>query len=68
MADVRVKEAAKEMGVSPFFIYRLPKNTPGLYQYGRAIRVNVEELRQWARKQAAHTECMKSEGGEVDGQ
>ena len=52
MADVKVKEAARELGMSPFFIYRLPKDTPGLYRFGRALRVNVEEFREWAKKQA----------------
>lgn len=49
MPDVRVEEAAREMGISKFLIYQLPKNTPGLYKYGRALRVNVGELREWAR-------------------
>ena len=53
MADVMVSKAAKELGLSTYFIYRLPKETPGLYQYGRALRVNVEELRQWAKGQAS---------------
>ena len=52
MADVKVEEAAKELGMSKFFIYRLPKDTPGLYRYGRALRVNTIELREWARGQA----------------
>ena len=52
MADVKVGEAAKELALSKFFIYRLPKDTPGLYRYGRALRVNVEELREWAKGQA----------------
>ncbi len=51
MADVKVEQAAKELGMSKFFIYRLPKDTPGLYRYGRALRVNVQELRQWAKGQ-----------------
>ena len=54
MPDVRVDDAAKEMGISKYLLYRLPKNTPGLYKYGRALRVNVEELRKWwRRKQGA---------------
>jgi len=52
MPDVKVAVAAKELGMSTFWIYRLPKDTPGLYPYGRALRVNVEELREWAREQA----------------
>ena len=53
MADSKVEQAARELGISKFTIYRLPKDTPGLYQYGRALRVNVEELRQWAKGQAS---------------
>jgi hypothetical protein len=52
MADVKVEQAAKELGMSKFFIYRLPKDTPGLYRFGRALRVNVQELREWAKRQA----------------
>ena len=52
MADITVEKAAKELSMSKFWIYRLPKDTPGLYLYGRALRVNVEELRQWAREQS----------------
>ncbi len=52
MADVKVEEAARELGMSKYWIYRLPKDTPGLYTFGRALRVNVGELRQWAREQA----------------
>ncbi len=52
MADVKVEEAARELGMSKFYIYRLPKDTPGLYRFGRALRVNVQELRDWAKGQA----------------
>jgi hypothetical protein len=51
MGDVKVEVAAKELSISKFTIYRLPKDTPGLYRYGRALRVNIEELRAWARGQ-----------------
>ncbi len=51
MADLKVEQAAQELGISKFKIYRLPKDTPGLYRYGRALRVNVTELRAWARSQ-----------------
>ena len=52
MPDVTVKQAAKDLALSAYFLYRLPKDTPGLYRYGRALRVNVEELRKWAKGQA----------------
>ena len=51
MPDVTAEKAARELGLSKFTIYRLPKDTPGLYRYGRALRINVEELRQWAKGQ-----------------
>ena len=50
--EVKVEEAARELGMSKFYIYRLPKDTPGLYRFGRALRVNVQELRDWAKGQA----------------
>lgn len=50
MSDVKADEAAKELGISKFTIYRLPKTTPGIYRYGKALRVNVKELRTWARQ------------------
>lgn len=52
MADVTVDVAAKELGLSKFTVYRLPKTTPGIYVYGRSLRVNVDEVRRWAREQA----------------
>lgn len=52
VADKKVEEAARELNMSKYWIYRLPKDTPGLYAYGRALRVNVDELRQWAREKA----------------
>ncbi|MDR4485571.1 MAG: hypothetical protein R3B95_20655 [Nitrospirales bacterium] len=52
MSDTKVELAARELGLSKFTIYRLPRTTPGIYRYGKALRVNVEELRQWAREQA----------------
>jgi len=47
MPEVKVEIAAHEMGMSTYWIYRLPKDTPGLYQYGRALRVDVEKLREF---------------------
>ena len=51
MAEIKVEAAAKELGMSKYWIYRLPKDTPGVYSFGRSLRVNVGELRQWARDQ-----------------
>lgn len=51
MADVKVEQAAKELGVSKFWLYKLPRDTPGKYFYGRALRIDVAELKEWAREQ-----------------
>jgi hypothetical protein len=60
MADVKVEPAAKELGISKFTIYRLPKSTPGIYRYGKALRVNVEELRAWARQEKNNSASLEA--------
>ena len=57
MPDLKVEQAAQELGISKFKIYRLSKDTPGLYKYGKALRVNVAELRAWAREQQKQAEA-----------
>jgi excisionase family DNA binding protein len=52
MRLVNVEEAAEALGVSPTFIYRLPSNTTGVYRFGKAVRLSIEELREWASRQA----------------
>ena len=50
-------EAARELGVSRFYLYKLsPRETPGVYRFGRAKRFSVEELKAWAR-QHSNTEA-----------
>jgi hypothetical protein len=44
----KVEGAAKALGVSKTFLYKLPRGTPGVYAFGRAIRYDVDELRAWA--------------------
>lgn len=51
-----VKEAMAELRVSKTFLYKLPKNTPGVYRFGRSLRFSVEELRAWARDRATQKE------------
>jgi predicted DNA-binding transcriptional regulator AlpA len=46
----KVREAARALGVSKTFLYKLPRGTPGVYVFGRAVRYDVEELRAWAAK------------------
>ena len=48
----KVAEAARGLGVSRTFLYKLPRGTPGVYVFGRAVRYDVEELRAWAAAQA----------------
>lgn len=45
-----VREAIEVLKVSKEFLYKLPKDTPGVYRFGRAIRFNIEELKDWARQ------------------
>ncbi len=55
MADVKLEKACEETGMSKFWFYRLPKDTPGIYRYGRALRVNVDQLREWMKSQTGET-------------
>ena len=48
----KVKEAASALKLSTSFLNKLPKETPGVYQFGRAVRFSIEELKAWSRKQA----------------
>ncbi|MCH8041691.1 MAG: hypothetical protein IH977_15310 [Nitrospinae bacterium] len=49
MPEVDIPVAVKETGMSKFYFYRLPKDTPGLYKYGRSLRINLDEFREWVR-------------------
>ncbi len=49
-------DAASLLGVSKMFLYRLPKEVPGVYRFGRAVRYDVEELRAWAGSTGAGNE------------
>jgi hypothetical protein len=42
--------AATRLGVSRGFLYRLPKSTPGVYKFGRALRFDIRRLKAWAGK------------------
>lgn len=48
----KAEPAAKALGVSKTYIYKLPHGTPGVYVFGRAVRYDVEELRAWAARGA----------------
>lgn len=44
--------AAKAVGLSKWFLYRNWPNIPAAYRAGKALRWDVEELKEWMRKQA----------------
>lgn len=49
---VDVGTAAKLLGVSASFIYKLHCKAPGIYAFGKGLRINPAELAAWARSRA----------------
>jgi hypothetical protein len=47
---IDVPVAAKRIGLSLSFLYKLDDSTPGLYRFGKKKKINVAELMAWARK------------------
>ena len=49
-ALLNAMRAATRLGVSRQFLYRLPKRTPGVYRFGRALRFDIQRLNEvrWA--------------------
>jgi len=47
---VDLQVAAKKLGLSRSYIYKLPNDTPGIYRFGRKKKINMAELMAWARK------------------
>lgn len=45
--------AMQALSLSREFLYHLPPGTKGVYRFGRALRFNLVELKEWARTQAA---------------
>jgi len=45
-------EAAKLAGLSPWFLYRNSRSIPACYRAGRALRWDIQELKEWMRRQA----------------
>lgn len=39
-----IREASQLLKMSPGFLYRLPKGTPGVYRIGGSIRIDLNEL------------------------
>ena len=51
MPLVTIKEAAAQLNLSLSWFYHLPANVPGILRFGRAKRVDLEKIRQWAMEQ-----------------
>jgi hypothetical protein len=45
-------EAARALKLSKSYLFRLPKDTPGVFKFGTALRFDVGALRQWARQRS----------------
>lgn len=48
---VSTRAAAKAVGLNPFFLYRHIHQIPAVYRAGRALRWDVEALKEWMREQ-----------------
>ena len=44
--------AAKEVGLSKWYLYRNWPNIPAAYRAGKALRWDIEALKEWMRQQA----------------
>ena len=51
MPLVTVREAAKQLNLSISWFYHLPSDVPGILRFGRALRIDLEKIRQWAIEQ-----------------
>ncbi len=47
----RVEAAIVALKMSRTYLFKLPNDTPGKYRFGRAVRFNIRELKEWARGQ-----------------
>lgn len=47
-----VDEASNVLRLSPEFLYKLPKSTPGVHRFGRILRFDITALKRWAQSQA----------------
>ncbi len=41
---VAVEKASQVLKLSKGFLYKLPRDTPGVYRLGRAVRFSIDEL------------------------
>ncbi len=49
---VKTREAARAVGLSPYFLYRHADHLPAAHRAGRALRWDVPSLKAWMREQA----------------
>jgi len=59
---VDTKEAAKQLGLSPFFLYRNSKVFPGAHRAGKALRWDVAQLKEWMAGQASQNPHQENHG------
>ncbi len=50
-----VETTMKALNMSRTFLFKLPNGTPGKYRFGRSVRFNSRELKEWARRQQPTT-------------
>jgi len=48
MSIVTVSEAATLLKLSKSYFYHLPQKTPGIFRFGRAIRIDMARFTEWA--------------------
>jgi predicted DNA-binding transcriptional regulator AlpA len=58
---IDVRSAAELLGLSRSYIYKLRGAAPGIYKFGRGLRINPRELASWARSEA-ELEAKKTAG------
>ena len=48
----KTRVAAKEVGLTPWYLYKNSEKLPGAYRAGKALRWDINELKAWMRKKA----------------
>ena len=52
MPMVKTPDAARAVGLSPYFLYRHADEIPAAHRAGRALRWDIPTLKIWMREQA----------------
>ncbi len=55
-----VETTMKALNMSRTYLFKLPDGTPGKYRFGRSVRFNIRELKEWARRQQPTTTMRES--------